>query len=148
MKCVLITTTSPFVYCVKLKLEFIVLNQLQSLVKRGLTPGLGLTLGSNLSVSDSRGSDPTAATQRNGGQKPIPVFDRGFITKTGVASSVSGSESEKPRHGKHDSAVRVKATEDEHDLRTVMGQPDAGGTVRVDDIERQYLGTWGSEAKP
>ena len=149
-------------YSVKLKLEFIVLNQLQSLVKRGLTPGLGLR--SNLShiassSDDSRGSEPSPQrfTAPKSSQLPAPTFDRGFITKAGaalnistpkvnsVSSSESGSESDK-RTEKSDGSL-----EDEHDLKNVLGRPDgdevkSGGVV--DDIERQYLGRWnGTESR-
>jgi hypothetical protein len=147
---------SPFVYSIKLKLEFIVLNQLQTLVKRGMTPGLG-RLGSELSVSDSRGDDPSPpVTFAASKGKSLPVFDRGFITKAGAAtvpslgvSSVTDSlESEREKLGnkKHCSCQKSQEGE-EHDLKNVVGRPDDSVKAGVDDIERQYLGRWDGSSK-
>jgi hypothetical protein len=52
-------TVHPFVYSVKLKLEFIVLNQLLTLVKRGMAPGnLPALAGDSKNASDSDSGKP------------------------------------------------------------------------------------------
>lgn len=116
------------------------INQLQTLVKRGLTPGLGLTVGSKLSGSDTRDSDLTLPAQRGNGKKPMAVCNRGFITKAGIAASIVGNDCETSNHEKHDSLVKEKENELDDTLRRAARQPD--GERRVEDIERQYLGRW------
>ncbi|KAK0099372.1 hypothetical protein ONS95_003555 [Cadophora gregata] len=94
-------TLHPLVYSIKLKLEFIVLNQLQSLVKGGLTPGLGLGAAEivqreakfnhaspSLSQSPSPSASPRVATPQDQNQqgrnpKPAPRFETGFVIKAG-----------------------------------------------------------------
>lgn len=135
-------TIHPFVYSIKLKLEFIVLNQLQTLVKRGLAPGL--SLGSIIVPSD-----PSSANVE-GEQIPVPAFERDFIIKTGIVSppvslTTMDSEEERPRgHGRVDSNGTLMG--DELDLKNVMGQPDDEVIVEgTNDIERLYLGRWDGE---
>lgn len=146
-------TVHPFIYAIKLKLEFIVLNQLQTLVKRGFTPGLGLA--SDLPVSENKSEDPIPSPRfvpSNKASKQLPVFDRGFITKAGAATAASLTQSPgestngsleqeivKLGHAKHDSDQTLQG--DEIDLKLIVGRPD-GGTNGVDDIERMYLGRW------
>jgi hypothetical protein len=137
-------TIHPFIYSIKLKLEFIVLNQLQTLVKRGLAPGL--SLGSNIApsgIGSERSSNMTPAVE-----KPVPVFERGFITKTGVSPSLSlktdSCDERIVRHGRTDSDGTLLG--EEMDLKDIVGRPDgAGGLEKVDDIERLYLGRWDGE---
>lgn len=151
-------TLHPLVYSVKLKLEFIVLNQLQTLVKGGLTPGLG---AANLPVeakfnnpSPSPSPSPRMTTpQEREMQKPVPRFETGFVTKAGPTimefdqpspseSMTSSLESEGRETGyrKHDSNQTLTES-DEHDLKNVVGRPD-DEAEQSDDIERQYLGRW------
>lgn len=144
-------TIHPFIYAIKLKLEFIVLNQLQALVKRGHTPGLGL--GSNIPISDleNKSEDqipsPQFVASTKTGRKGS-VFDRGFITKAGAATTLSlktpgastnGSleqEINRLGHAKHDSGQTLHGDDLEFDLKSIVGRDG------VDDIERMYLGRW------
>lgn len=150
MKC----TLHPLVYAVKLKLEFIVLNQLQTLVKRGLTPGLGLPapvpneVGKSLSPSPS----PSFGVQK---EKPTPRCEIAFVAKAGPrddeldqitpVETPSGSERAEDRmlgHRKHDSDQTLRAgSGDELDLRDVVGTPDTA-VEPAGDMERRYLGNW------
>jgi hypothetical protein len=147
-------TIHPFVYSVKLKLEFIVLNQLQTLVKRGMTPGL--SLGSKIPVPSSKPDDPSpslgfAAPKEK--QKSSPMFEGGFITKASAAavspvpsagdSTADTLEGDGERLGnaQRDSSQNLQGEGEEHDLKDVVGSPD-GETEGLGDIERQYLGRW------
>ncbi|KAH7356381.1 hypothetical protein BKA65DRAFT_206483 [Rhexocercosporidium sp. MPI-PUGE-AT-0058] len=159
-------TLHPLVYSIKLKLEFIVLNQLQSLVKRGMTPGLGAAplplQGEEKSHRVSRpptqspSASPRVTTPRSQEvQKPAPRFETGFVTKPGPlvtehsfgqpspGESVTDSLESEGRvlgHRKHDSNQTLTEG-DEHDLRIVVGRADDLGEG-PDDMERQYLGRW------
>jgi hypothetical protein len=152
-------TIHPFVYSVKLKLEFIVLNQLQTLVKRGMT--LGLSLGS-IPKADSGSetvsatpSPPAGSAMPSGLESKTRTLEGDFITKAGVAkvdsyrgsgSSVVkdariGIEEEGSSHAKR-KASEMTLEGDEVDLKDVVGQGDGGGRETVDDIERLYLGRY------
>jgi len=145
-------TIHPFVYSVKLKLEFIVLNQLQTLVKRGMTPGL--SLGSKIPIPKSKSTDPSPLpgfAVPGEKRRPSPVFEGELVTKAGAApvapypsAEVSTmdtleSEAENLRNGQRDSSQTLQGEED--NLQNVVGRPD-GETEVVDDVERQYLGRW------
>lgn len=128
-------TIHPFIYSIKLKLEFIVLNQLQTLVKHGLAPGL--SLGSNITPSDSS----SAILPQAGSEKEAPVLmpERDFITRTGLLSAPTSLT-------KVDSGE--EGSREEFDLKDVMGRPDDQAPVqRGDDIERLYLGRWEGQSK-
>ncbi|KAE9985775.1 hypothetical protein EG328_006896 [Venturia inaequalis] len=139
-------TIHPLIYSIKLKLEFIVLNQLQNLVKRGLAPGL--SLASDIAPSDSSSDDLPRAGCEEEEEVPVPVFEGGFIKKTGMGrapASVTTVDSgeERPRgHGRMDSDGTLMG--EELDLKDIVGRPDdqVGGGGGVDDIERLYLGRW------
>jgi hypothetical protein len=143
-------TIHPFVYSVKLKLEFIVLNQLQQIVKRGLAPGLNLK-----SLSSSEGekkSENTTRKDMNFSNEPAQS-DKDFITKAKAAdpsrtpsSGRSTVEStgvvvEESGRSKYDSDRTT--CEDETDLKIIVGPPDDEFEHgNVDDLERQYLGRY------
>jgi hypothetical protein len=116
-------TVHPFVYALKLKLEFIVLNQLLALVRNGLQkPGIGAGLFTDSEVS-SMGKGRVKAKGTLTEAERVKAANT-FITKSPIA------------------AVGPKT--EEHDLRDVVGRPDEDGisgvgTV-VSDLERQYLG--------
>ncbi|KAL2073874.1 hypothetical protein VTL71DRAFT_11200 [Oculimacula yallundae] len=156
-------TVHPLVYAIKLKLEFIVLNQLQSLVKRGLTPGLGLappTLVEAKSSSDRASPSPTPSpspspklTGTRDLARQAPRFETGFVTKAGPMvvevdrsspgeSMTDSLEIEGAMLGqrKHDSNQTLTEC-DEHDLRALVGRAD-DIIEKPDDLERQYLGNW------
>lgn len=162
-------TLHPLVYSIKLKLEFIVLNQLQSLVKRGMTPGLGsapaipadeklnrASPSPSPAASPSPSPSPRVTTpQEARTQKPAPRFETGFVTKPGPTvtelnfgqpspgeSLTDSLESEGKVLGnrKHDSNQTLTES-DEHDLRIVVGRAD-DIVEQPDDMERQYLGRW------
>ncbi|KAK0702353.1 hypothetical protein B0H67DRAFT_650389 [Lasiosphaeris hirsuta] len=169
-------TLHPFVYSVKLKLEFVVLNQLLSIVKRGLTPGLrhgnlpdlnppeidGIK-GSGSSGTDSLGLPGNTAgpkelpsSQLLDGMKPVGSQ---FITRAPVValeSSSSSSSNDAPWPPSpsaitvtHEVSVRSldkdNEVDDEQNLQDVAGKPDEhDSNAAIDDIERQYLGAFGS----
>lgn len=76
-------------------------------------------------------------------QNPMPVYNRGFITKAGIAESFNQSETEASQDEKYNSAIEVKESAQESSLR----QPESDGQEGVNDIEKQYLGRWDGEAK-
>jgi hypothetical protein len=135
-------TIHPFVYSVKLKLEFIVLNQLQQIVKRGLAPGLNLK---SLESSSESGNEADRAF--DGAPK---VKGAGFITEARLAiptpSPSSGrstneiEEIDAERQGEDWRNV-PSAIDDETDLKKIVGSPDDEiERTAVDDLERRYLG--------
>ncbi|XMA12835.1 hypothetical protein WAI453_005626 [Rhynchosporium graminicola] len=160
-------TVHPLVYAIKLKLEFIVLNQLQSLVKRGLTPGLGAAP----SLEDAKSSEnrpSLSPTQSPFPSARVPVsrelarqaprFEAGFASKAGpVVSELDKSspgesmtdslsnEGAMLGRGKHDSNQTLTEN-DEYDLRVLVGRAD-DVVEKPDDMERQYLGSWGGARK-
>ena len=135
------------------KLEFIVLNQLQQIVKKGLAPGLNLrTLSSSEESGQSQSNEVSFPKQQ-----PMD-FDIAkspeFITKarlaiptpspsTGRSLSESDAidvESSTPI-AKGANATQVSAIDDETDLRNIVGSPDDEfERAVVDDLERRYLG--------
>ncbi|TLD32521.1 hypothetical protein E2P81_ATG05497 [Venturia nashicola] len=141
-------TIHPFVYSIKLKLEFIVLNHLQILVKRRLvTPGLSLT--SNIAPSASSTANlPQRPVEK---QRPVAVFERDFITKPGIGSASTSlttvdSDSMAERRKDHesiDSNGTLKGKE--VDWKHITGNP-ADQVIIISpneaDIERLYLGRW------
>ncbi|TID20867.1 hypothetical protein E6O75_ATG05632 [Venturia nashicola] len=141
-------TIHPFVYSIKLKLEFIVLNHLQILVKQGLvTPGLSLT--SNIAPSAS--SIATLPQRPVEKQRPVPVFERDFITETGIGSASTSlttvdSDSVKERRKDHESIDSNGTLKGEEvDWKHITGNPDNQVIVispNEEDIERLYLGRW------
>jgi hypothetical protein len=121
-------TIHPFVYALKLKLEFIVLNQLLALVRNGLQkPGLsaGFFTDSDESSVGNGGADAGVVPKATLMEAQRMKVATTFITTSPLA--VVGMASE------------------EHNLKDVIGRPDGGegvcnaGTV-VSDLERQYLG--------
>jgi hypothetical protein len=147
-------TIHPFVYSIKLKLEFIVLNQLQTLVKRGMT--LGLSLGTSPPKADSSTDSASSPSPNFSAPQSLlktPAFERDFITKAGVAKSSPypssrsslGKEGlvdtdDRPGHERKDSDQTLQEN-DEHDLKKVVGEGDDRIEV-VDDIEKRYLGQY------
>jgi hypothetical protein len=120
-------TIHPFVYALKLKLEFIVLNQLLALVRHGLQKlGLGAGLFTE-SDNSSLGKDiahPKLVPNATLTEAESGKLASSFITKSPVA--VVGMSSE------------------EFNLRDVIGRPDGDEISKtktvVSDLERQYLG--------
>jgi hypothetical protein len=140
-------TIHPFVYSVKLKLEFIVLNQLQQVVKRGLAPELNLK---SLSSSSESGNEASRSAER-GVREAAKEAGKDFLPKAKVAVPSPTSSSgrtladiievapEKSGQARHDSEQRTY--EDETDLKIIVGPPDDGiEHAGVDDLEKQYLG--------
>jgi hypothetical protein len=162
-------TLHPFVYSVKLKLEFIVLNQLLTIAKRGLAPGLRQgNFNDRLDLSSSEDSRPSRTSPIS--RPPGAVVDGkrsgtssvDFITRAPVVS-VESKATTAPAHPSavtvtqelsvHSSNASGSLTRaevgddiDEHNLRDVVGRPDEDGantdSSSIDDIERQYLGSY------
>ncbi|KAF2399820.1 hypothetical protein EJ06DRAFT_35703 [Trichodelitschia bisporula] len=138
-------TLHPFVYSVKLKLEFIVLNQLQSLVKSSKF-GRNLAI---LAVDEKTPAPPVFPPPKTG-------LERDFITRAAVATastqpsplvSVTGSSETEVALSSDERKKSLPVDEadeaDEVDLRDVFGRPRAGRGV--EDIERVYLGRYSPE---
>lgn len=139
-------TLHPFVYSVKLKLEFIVLNQLLGIVKKGLMSGVR---EGNFPDLNSAGGGVVGGDRTKG-----PV---GGVSEGGMGG---GSWSSNPSAVTVGSEVPSGGSEDSNEqcLADVVGRPDEdggdsgsdqnnkGGRVEVeeryvaDDVERQYLG--------
>lgn len=159
-------TLHPFVYSVKLKLEFIVLNQLLTIVKKGLAPGLregnfpdlnskggGEGVGGMLGGSSSgeSGSGGNQGGHFNGGMPAVGVSEAG----NGRSSWLSN-----PSAVTVGSEVQRVGSEDRNEqcLTDVVGRPDGDGfdygadgspkgqgmyveeRYVADAVERQYLG--------
>ena len=124
------------------------MNQLQTLVKRGLTPGLGQA--SNLPVSDTKSDNPSPLPKLAASKVKQKLSH--FITKAGAAIvilGVSRKNSEKSKGGrlgnpKHDSGQTLQG--DGHDLKNVVGRSD-GRAELVGDIERMCLERWGGTTR-
>lgn len=138
-------TIHPFVYSVKLKLEFIVLNQLQQIVKRGLAPGLNLR---TLSSTDESGTSADVAFPKQGPEFEIPKGSD-FITKARLAiptpspstgRSLSDAIEVEPSPLVADNS-NISSIDEETDLRHIVGSPDDEfERAIVEDLERRYLG--------
>ena len=121
-------TIHPFVYALKLKLEFIVLNQLLTLVRNGSQKhglAVGLFTESDQSSLGRGGPDLGRAPEVTLTEAERMKVANTFITKSPVAVMHMSNE--------------------EHDLKDVIGRPDGDDVLsntnsRVSDLERQYLG--------
>jgi hypothetical protein len=144
-------TIHPAVYALKLKLEFVVLNQLLSIVKRGLAPGLP----NSLLVADSdSNSDQSSLPRAPISQAKHYKVPSSFITKPDLVrhstKSSDGSTSTVQEKSPVHSMLVVPATalaiaNEENDLIDVVGRPDEPleRTVTAEsDVERQYLGRY------
>jgi hypothetical protein len=151
-------TIHPFVYSIKLKLEFIVLNQLQQIVKRGLAPGLNVK---SLSSSSESGNEKEQRVQplNEGRDRGIVEVSKDFITKAKVAvpsRTPSSGRSEIDSMGPLiDGPSRLRQGSeqmrhgDETDLKVIVGSPDDEiRSTQVDDLERQYLGKYSAGGLP
>jgi len=163
-------TVHPFVYSVKLKLEFIVLNQLLTLVKRGMAPcNLPALAGDSKSSSETDSQKPAdTPTQEKHHRSFLPHSFR-FSSKSAqsgtrpptVEVQTSSLDSRPPstkdltaeandvvvgslQANRSDSDQTLHT--DETDLIKVVGVPDEDPKEPMkvtDDIERQYLGRFG-----
>ena len=163
-------TVHPFVYSVKLKLEFIVLNQLLTLVKRGMAPcNLPALAGDSKSSSETDSQKPAdAPTQekrrhfflphsfrfssksaQSGTQSPTveaetPPLDSHPPSAKNVTAETDNVVVESPQANRSDSDQTLNT--DETDLIKIVGVPDEDPKEPpkvIDDIERQYLGRYG-----
>lgn len=105
--------------------------------------------------SDVSSSNLPTGGIETGKERPVPGFERDFITKTGIGGSptslttVDSAEDERPsRCGMTDSEGTL--TGEESDLKDIMGRPDDEVVVvgGADDIERLYLGRWDEQGMP
>ncbi|KAF2263082.1 hypothetical protein CC78DRAFT_569347 [Lojkania enalia] len=139
----------PFVYALKLKLEFIVLNQLVGVLKKGLAPGAMdlLKSGSSSSLEERPAS---ASRDARSGDKRVKVAGT-FIAKPELVGRMTTSSSavssvEPGMDNVTVSPARATATamaREEGDLIDVIGRPDntlVQTRTVITDVERQYLG--------
>lgn len=153
-------TVHPFVYTIKLKLEFVVLNQLLSLAKRGLTPGLSLPSVNTLDASSEGAESGSISSSSSLGQTPQPA-EKGktqiisdFITRPPIAAGSTGSKSSSVLATEitddRDASKQIRHSgqtllNEESDLKNVIGIPDDDGSedgTKITDLERQYLGRY------
>lgn len=126
-------TIHPFVYALKLKLEFIVLNQLLTLVRNGSEkPGFGAGL---FTESDESSLGNGRASPGRGPEVNLTEAERLKVATTFITQSP---------------VAVVDMSNEEHDLKDVMGRPDGAALSKavtvVSDLERQYLGRYPSAA--
>ncbi|KAH7380183.1 hypothetical protein BKA66DRAFT_610020 [Pyrenochaeta sp. MPI-SDFR-AT-0127] len=168
-------TVHPFVYALKLKLEFIVLNQLLALVKNGLAqpgPRMGLFTDSDSSTLEKGENNRDSLPEITLTEAERMKVANTFITKSPIAAPAKTPFVEDG--GKRTSAVMIKfsnglrrendkdsrlqtpveeTVNDEHDLRDVIGRPDDDTEIisktitAVSDLERQYLGRYPTEER-
>ena len=143
-------TLHPFVYALKLKLEFIVLNQLLALVKNGLAqpgaPGMGLFTDSDDSSLEKANSHRDSLPHITLTEVERMKVANTFITKSPVASTEVKPFDQGPtgtsgrrgsaavikvangvsRGGKKESRMETpeEMSSDEQDLKDVIGRPD------------------------
>jgi hypothetical protein len=163
-------TVHPFVYSVKLKLEFIVLNQLLTLVKRGMAPcNLPALAGDSKSSSDTDSQKPadtpiqekhrrsflphsfrfSSKSAQSGTQSSImeaqtPPLDSLPPSAKDVTAEANNVVVESPEADRSNSEQTLHT--DETDLIKIVGIPDEAPKEPakvIDDIERQYLGRFG-----
>lgn len=143
----------PFVYALKLKLEFIVLNQLLAIVKKGLTPGLmGLLSNSDASSSSDGSSNRTSLPAGPGSESEKPKGSVAFITKPAILNRSTTSSTATSSEGvgvdsvvvSPAAAAALAMAREEEDLIEVLGRPDDDILTKthtgMTDVERQYLG--------
>lgn len=170
-------TVHPFVYALKLKLEFIVLNQLLALVKNGLAqpgPQMGLFTDSDSSTLEKGGRNRDSLPEITLTDAERMKVANTFITKSPIAAAAKKSLSPTSGEERRASAVVIKFSKgphkehkrdsrlptpveetanDEQDLRDVIGRPDDDTEVisktvtAVSDLERQYLGRCPTEER-
>jgi len=159
-------TVHPFVYSVKLKLEFIVLNQLLNIVKNGLGPGIrnrDLNFPTFVGPSGAPGSviPPRDGNQhlKSPANQSVDFITRAIVVTEGPKSissasydkqmTQSGERSLSSSHGASTSGSSSVET-DEHNLKDVIGKPDEDSQLglelnskqSIDDTERKYLGRY------
>jgi hypothetical protein len=142
----------PFAHSQKLKLEFIVLNQLLLLVRRGIAPCL--SLGSNLPVQDTSSQSSSVRKNTNG--------QRTCRTHAGV---LAAAEEVPPLVTVRTSISTPKIASAEIEVRRMEQTTPYGDTVlqaeecdsicvvgqchrmndSIDDLEAFYLGRWDNE---
>ncbi|CAO2647984.1 Nn.00g089060.m01.CDS01 [Neocucurbitaria sp. VM-36] len=164
-------TIHPFVYALKLKLEFIVLNQLLALIKNGLNAQPGPRMGlftdsddSSLEKENSNGDSLPNITLNEAERRKVANT---FITKSPIASGQAKPFDSNPAVPKVrvGSAAMIKfpnetrrearkdTSNDEQDLKHVIGRPDDETEVSnktqtvISDLQRQYLGRYPSEER-
>ncbi|PSN74067.1 hypothetical protein BS50DRAFT_615039 [Corynespora cassiicola Philippines] len=145
----------PFVYALKLKLEFIVLNQLLSIVKKGLAPGLMGLLSSNSGSSSSSTEEksregPSGLPGRRISEVERAKVAASFITKPALMRQSTASSAGVSSTGPVVDSVMVSPAaasmvlaREEADLIDVVGRPDdlvVRTRTEISDVERQYLG--------
>lgn len=143
----------PFVYALKLKLEFIVLNQLLAIVKKGLTPGLmGLLSNSDASSSSDRSSNRASSPAVAGLDVEKGKGSVAFITKPAILNRSTTSSTATSSEGvavdsvvvSPAAAAALAMAREEEDLIEVLGRPDDDVLTKthtgMTDVERQYLG--------
>jgi hypothetical protein len=138
--------TEPAVLSLKLRLEFIVLNQLRSIVKRGLAPGL--SLGSAPQHSSSRphidGIGVATPLVEPTGTLPspeivVPIESPALSPSEGSGKSTTADGSATPEIEK--SAIKGNDSQ-------ISGPIDRASVnelvedSKVDDLEAMYLGRW------
>ncbi|KAM7205127.1 hypothetical protein V8F20_003264 [Naviculisporaceae sp. PSN 640] len=139
-------TLHPFVYSVKLKLEFIVLNQLLTIVKKGLISGLrdgsiGILSSANRPGGRGGGEKADGKSGVAGGLQF--VTEAPSMSSTGMNSGVTIGDQLDPGNeqclsevlGRPDSGVIDSSSED--NVKEVHTHDER---YAADEIERQYLG--------
>lgn len=164
-------TLHPFVYSVKLKLEFIVLNQLLSIVKRGLTQGLqritisdactpdgacggnsGKGLDNSGTLSETKTMSSNADIERFA--NPVRFSTRGSLADVEAAEWQAHVEGIKCVHHaaltSGGTSRSFKSTrgedEDEDNLGDVVGRPDEGRAGAQEGDEMETGLAWRSRA--
>ena len=154
-------TLHPFVYALKLRLEFIVLNQLLSLVRKGLTQPMGLLTDSDGSSSEKGNSNGDLMPHATLADAERLKAASTFITKSPIAaaakvlpsasyssssssSSTAGIRKEStttikyssPRHSHARTDSKLTSSfegqsDDEQDLKDVIGRPDDDDEIQI-----------------
>jgi hypothetical protein len=132
---------TPVVISVKLRLEFVVLNQLRSLVKRGLAPALSLRSAPRVRgqhLESAKGAD-----QAPGESLQLPKPERIANTEQAALSS-----SASPGTTPCSCGVSGREKQNLHDPDEILSE-EAKNLARssVDDLEAMYLGQWHGEMK-
>lgn len=139
----LATALHPFIQSIKLKLEFMVLNQLKKLVRRGLA--------SNLSLPVQEPPTEMQTTPNIANSAPISNIDFRTTPHDSVMSPFSSSYMRSPTIPAAEKEIQEHHDErqDEDEIicspRSVVGKLEEKDNM--EDLEAIYLGRWDAEAK-
>lgn len=139
----------PFIYAVKLKIEFVVLNQLRKLVKHGIAPrdleAFRDSYDSSGSVSPRRktGLRASSGSLNLSPDKPTAgeeIFSSKYIEAPGLGIRTISSHSRLASSASSDPATVV--VDEIHNAKAFGGAADSMDDIEIEKMDRLYLGNY------